>query len=253
MHSLYAGMYNETEKIFIKKKTIFFLVFSALISIGTATLIAIFQSKTGIFAFTLSGFPVLLLGLFTNFLLPLFIFSLAADIFAGEIGDNTMKLALTKPISRFKVFLAKNITLIIFIVVNLALVLVVSLLSGLFVNYNSEQPANILWTFVAYLTAIVPMIAISIFAAFIAQFFKNGSSALTATIFIYLGAKALPFIPFFTAKISRAILFSYTDWHTLWLGNSMGAAKLINIFLLLVAYSLVFFAAGYYLFDRKDH
>ena len=241
MKSLYAGIYNETQKIFLKKKTAISFILAALIVLISATGIGFLQNKASIFVVNAASFPTLLLSFFTNFFLPLFIFSLAADVFAGEVGEKTLKLTLTRPISRFKVFAAKNISLGIYIALNLGIIFIISLCAGLFLNSANTQGLEILQALLAYMVAIVPMLTLSIFAVFIAQFFQSSSSALTTSIFIYLGAKILPLIPFFTAKIARVILFSYTDWHTLWLGNSLAVGKIANIFLLLSAYSIIFF------------
>src|SRR4051794_30382829 len=109
MHSLTANVINETEKQFLKKKSVFFLILSVLFPIAGAALIANFQDKFGIASITASDYPILILGLFTSFVLPLFIFIAAADSFAGEASANTLKIVLVRPISRFKIYLSKHI------------------------------------------------------------------------------------------------------------------------------------------------
>lgn len=252
MHSLYAGITNETEKIFLKKKTIFFLAVIFLLTAGTGILLAYFQNKTGIFAVTSANFPIMILGILTNLFLPLFIFSIVGDVFAGEIGEKTIKLSLTRPISRFRIFLAKTLAVGIFTTITLAVLFLITILAGLFLDQGANLLPSILQIATAYLVAVIPMLTLIIIAAFIAQFCKSSSSALTAGILIYLAVKLLPFIPFVNAKVLRIIPFTYTDWHTLWLGNSLVPGNLLTIFLLLVAYGIIFFTGGYYLFDKKD-
>lgn len=249
MSSLYANMINETQKILQKKKTIAFLVISGLIPIGAAASFVLFQNRLGIFAVGSAGFPILILGLFTTFLLPLFVFSAVADQFSGEIGEKTIKMTLTRPITRFQVFFSKILSMVIFIVINLGIIYIVATLSGLYLAGDARVSAGLLEGLTAYITAIVPMLFLVIEAAFLAQFFRSGGGALTTCIFIYLAAKIVPIL---SPAISKVNPFFYTDWYMMWLGSSVGAGRLLNTFLLLLSYCLILFAGGFYLFDRKD-
>jgi len=249
MNSLYANSVNETQKIFQRKKTVVFLVITALIPAGAAALFSFFQSRFGIFAVNSASFPVLMLDLFSSALLPLFIFSAAADLFSGELGDKTLKLTLTRPITRFKVFLSKNISIGLFIIINLGLVFVISVISGFFLESGALDAAGFFQGLLAYITAVVPMLFLGVTAAFLAQFFKNSGAALTTCIFVYLAGKA---IPFFSSKLTIISPFSYTDWYMMWIGSAVNAGRLLNVFLIILSYSLILFALGFYMFDKKD-
>lgn len=248
MSSLYSNLVNEVQKLLLRKKTVFFMVISVLIPAGAAALFSFFQRELGIFAVGSAGFPVLTLGVFASFLLPLFIFSAAADIFSGEQGEKTLKLTLTRPITRFKVFLSKNIALSFFIVINLALVFVASVISGLFLN-GILGAGGLLQALLAYIVTVIPMLFLSITAVFLAQFFKNSGAALATSFLVYLAGKAVPFISSTLVKINP---FSYTDWYTMWVGSAVSTGRLLNIFLLILSYSLILSALGFYIFDRKD-
>ena len=249
MNSLQANIKNETEKIILHRRTKVFLIVSALIPIGAATTFSLLQNSLGIFGLTTASFSVMLLGLFTSILLPLFIFAVAADVFAGEVGDKTLKLTLTRPISRWHVFLSKNIAIAVYIGINLGVVLLVSVLAGLFLQGSGDFSKGLLQTFISYLAAMVPMLSIGIAAVFIAQFFKNASSALFTGVFIYLVGKALAFLYPATARL---ILFSYTNWHLLWLGSTVGAGRLINGLVVMIAYGILLLSIGFYLFDKTE-
>lgn len=249
MDSLYANVLNETQKIYMRRKTVSFLILSVLIPAVGAAFFFVLQDRLGIFAVTTANFPLWVLGLFTNFLLPLFIFAWAAESFAGELGENTLKLTLTRPISRFKVFLSKTVSLGIFIAIDLAVVLCVALAAGLFLHGGAHRPADFLQAVAVYIVAIIPMLSLSILAVFLAQFFKSSSSALTACILVYVAGRAIPFI---SPAVGRLVPFSYLNWHILWLGNSVGAGRLLYVFMILLSYGIIFFAAGFYLFDKKE-
>ncbi len=252
MNSLNANIINELQKIFLKKRTVAYLVISIIIPVLAAVLFYFFRSRLGIFAVSAVSFPVMVLGWFTALLLPLFIFSTAADIFSGEVGEKTLKITLTRPISRFKVFASKNITIAAFTIIMLAVVFITSFISGLFLgglDGGGQLPAGLSQWLPAYTAAIYPMLFLGILAAFVAQFFRSSGSALITCVFAYLAAKAIPLIFPGTARINP---FAYTDWHVMWLGSSVTAGMLMNIFLLLLSYNLIFFAAGYYLFEKKE-
>jgi ABC-2 type transport system permease protein len=249
MYNLVANVINETEKQFWKKKTMFFLILSALIPIVGAAFIASFQVKLGIASVTGSDYPILILGLFTSFILPLFVFMGAADSFAGEASANTLKIALVRPISRFKIYASKHISLGIYTVAYLAAAGIASVVSGLFFSVKSGMIQGVLDAFMAYTVAAIPFIALTCIAVVIAQFTRSGSGALIICILIFLGIKG---VSFFLPQVSLYSLTSYTDWHVLWLSSSVAAAKLTSIFMLMAACSILFFTAGFYFFDKKE-
>jgi ABC-2 type transport system permease protein len=249
MHSLVANVINETEKQFWKKKSVFFLVLSALIPIAGAALIAGFQNKLGIASITAADYPIMILGLFTSFILPLFVFMAAADSFAGEASANTLKITLLRPISRFKIYASKHISLGIYTVLYLAAAGIASVLSGLLFSVKTGLTQGILDALLAYSVAAIPFIALTCIAVLIAQFTRSGSGALIICIFAYLAVKATAF---FLPQVSLYSLTSYTDWHVLWLSSSAAIGKLTSIFMFMAACSILCFTAGFYFFEKKE-
>jgi ABC-2 type transport system permease protein len=249
MYNLLANVVNETEKHFWKKKTVFFLLLSALFPLAGAVLIASFQNKLGIASITAADYPILILGLFTSFILPLFVFMMAADSFAGEASANTLKIALLRPISRFKIYASKHISLGIYTVLYLAAAGIASVLSSLFFSVKTGVTQGIFDALLAYAVAALPFIALTCIAVLISQFTRSGSSALIICILIYIGIKA---VSFFIPQVSLYSLTSYTDWHVLWLSSSVAVGKLTSIFMFIMACSILCFTAGFYFFDKKE-
>jgi ABC-2 type transport system permease protein len=249
MHSLMANILNETEKQFWKKKTVFFLLLSAIIPLAGAGLLASYQNKLGIATVTSASFPILMLGVFTSFILPLFIFMAAADSFAGEISACTLKITLVRPISRFKVYASKHISLAIYTILYLAAAGIASILSGFFFSVKSGMFQGVLDAILAFGVAVIPFIALSAIAVLIAQFTRSGSGALIICILLYLAFKA---VSFFLPQVSLYSLTSYTDWHLLWLSSTVAMGKVTSIFMFLAACSILFFTAGFYFFDKKE-
>jgi ABC-2 type transport system permease protein len=248
MHSLTANTWNEMIKITSKKKTLLFLGVTLLLPVIAGILLARFQSGIGIGAIASQDFPIIMLGLFTSIFLPLFVFMGAADVFSGEMGDRTMKITLTRPITRFKVFASKQIALAIYIALYLIAGLLASILSALFFQHFGGFGTVLDWV-LAYGSAFVPMLVLSIIAVCLAQFFSSSSSALTVSILLYLAFKVAAF---FIPQIATYSPTAYTDWHMLWIGSSMAVSKISSIFMFLVACSILFFTAGFYFFDKKE-
>jgi ABC-2 type transport system permease protein len=249
MSSLYVSMANEIQKVFLRKKNIVLLVIAASIPVAAAFSFGFLQDRLGIFAVNGASFPIFVLDILTSVILPLFIFSVAADLFAGEVGENTLKITLTRPVTRLKVFLSKIAATGAFIVACLGVVFVIAIAAGAVLAGSAPGPAGIGGTLLAYSAAVVPMLVLAMLAAFLNQLFKSGSSALMASVLVYLLAKAMPFV---SPAIGRLSPVAHTGWHSLLLGTTVGAGVIWNALLLMAAYLLIFFGGGYYLFDKKD-
>lgn len=246
MDNLRANVLNEVRKLFLKKKTSVFLIIMAVMSFLTAFFISSIQAKLIFIAFSSLSYPLMLLTIFTNVFLPLFVFMTAADLFSNEIADRTLKLVLTMPISRFKIYTSKIIAISIYVILNFFVIFLVSMLSALFLNINVTSISNVIF---GYLVDIIPALILVIFAAFITQFFRNGTAALVSCIFIYFGIEALSL---FNTVLNNNIFTHYLNWYSLWLSSGTNLLRELNIFLLLLAYGIIFFTAGYYLFDKKE-
>jgi ABC-2 type transport system permease protein len=248
MHSLYGNIWNETLKITLKKKTVFFLAMTFLMPIGASLLIANFQSSIGIGAVSSQDFPIIMLGLFTGIFLPLFVFMGAADQFSGEMGDRTLKVVLTRPITRFKVFASKQISLGIYIAAYLAVAFLASAIASFFLQGSLSMGSIGNWI-LAYGTAMLPLLTISIVAVCLAQFFSSSSGALTTSILLYIAVKVAAY---FFPQVATYSPTAYTDWHMMWIGGSMATNQVFGVFMFLLACSILFFTAGFYLFDKKE-
>jgi ABC-2 type transport system permease protein len=247
MPSFYATLRNEMIKLYYKKKTVVFLIFSALLPIIAALLIGKLQGIIGI-STTNEGFSINVLDIFTLFILPLFIFLLASDLFPGEISAHNMKLTLLRPVSRLKVFLAKTAALALCIALLLLIIGLINTLCGAIFSdiqfvgggFNIAK---------AYLAAFFSMSAIGIAAIFISQFFSRSSSALIFLIILFAVAKLLPV---FFHSATYFSLAAYTDWHLLWIGHVVSIKARLTSLLFLLSSSVLLFSLGYYVFDKKE-
>jgi ABC-2 type transport system permease protein len=246
MSSFKANTINELEKLFLKKKTIVFLIIIALTSFLSIFFISSIQSKLVFISMSSVSFPLMVLSMLTNIFLPLFIFMAAAELFPGEIAERTLKLVLTKPISRLKVYMSKITAISIYIIINLLVVFLVTTITALILNVSVVSISHVLFS---YMIDIVPALILVIFAVFVVQFFKTNSAAIISCILIFLGIRALAL---FITGLNNNVFTSYLNWYSLWFTNGTSFSRTLIIFLLLLSYGIIFFTSGYYMFDKKE-
>lgn len=246
MNNIRANTINELQKLFLKKKIIVLLILAAFISFLPAFFISTIQAKLIFISLDSVSFPLIILSVFTNVLLPLFVFIAAAELFSGEVGDKTIKLVLSRPISRFKVYLTKIIALTVYAGINLIVVFLVSTFSAVILKLNYQNITHILFS---YIIDIIPAVVLIIFSAFIVQFFRSSSAALISSILVFVFIKI---IGFFIKGANNAVFTSYLNWYPMWSVEGNSILRVLNILLMLAAYGIIFFTVGFYSFDKKE-
>ncbi|MDF2964534.1 MAG: transporter permease [Paenibacillus sp.] len=249
MHSFIAGTRNEWSKLAARKKMRFSMILLVLLPVASALSLSQLQTGIGITAVSSSDFPVRMLSIYTAFLIPLFLFMAAADLFAGELQDRTLKLTLMRPISRFGVFASKLAALALYSLASLAVGCTVSVISGLLLQKGNGWGAGLWRAMAAYSIDLLPMLTLTVFAVMLTQLFRSASGALMVCVFIYAGLKALGVIYPQYAAFSPAY---YTDWHQLWLNGAVSAGKIANTSMYLVASCILCFTAAFAMFDRRE-
>ncbi|MET3291611.1 UNVERIFIED_CONTAM: ABC-2 type transport system permease protein [Brevibacillus sp. OAP136] len=248
MGKLYASIANETQKMLAQKTTIAFLALTLLLPLGSALLITFVKTNAAIQIMAGSNFAMTMLWLYVSFCLPLFVFMFAANLFVGEAGDRSLRLALLRPVSRLKVFLGKLTAQSLFIVVGLALMYLASVLFGGFLlhEWNIDEWMPILG---AYSLAAIPMMVLGASAACVGQLFRSVGGALVFGLFAYGAAKIIPYL---SPAIGKVLFTNYTDWYTLWLGGTATGGRLLMIAVILLSSAVLFVSGGYYLFEKKE-
>nr|WP_246362029.1 ABC transporter permease subunit [Paenibacillus alba] len=233
--------------MFYRKKVVMFAVFSAILPILLAISLSALQPLLGLIAVSQS-FPIEMLTIYTSIWIPLFMLTITGDLFPNEVSARTLKLALLRPNSRFQVFGTKIAAL----GTGIAGILIILGLVTFICNLFTGTTAGITDSFgmvKAYVAAFVSMLALSALFVFVSQFFKSASSFMVFALVLYAAAKVAPFLLSSVAAFSPA---SYTDWHMLWLSQTVPMAKLLTTSLFLISSCMLFWALGYYKFDRKE-
>lgn len=246
MQTLKSVYINEIFKISKKKKFNLAFIFSFLLVIVAAIVVYSLNNFAGIRITGSSDFSIMVLSVLSYTLFPLFTAFISIDIFAGEFADDTIKFTLTRPASRFKVFLGKILAIVSFIVANLIFVMVLSLVASVFVNGSMPSFLKVL---ISYIMEFFPIFIFALVVVFVSNIAKGTTSAFMLSVFIFLVFNGLDIaFPYL-----KSLLFtSAFDWYRLILGSYINYNKILRIFLILLGYGIMLFTAGYYLFEKKD-
>jgi ABC-2 type transport system permease protein len=182
---------------------------------------------------------------FVLVVLPLFSFVVVADLFTGELEKGT--LFFVRPINRSEIYFSKITALAILIALQLILFFTITALSMLLFG-NEFQMSDLVQLFFSTLISWLPVLAITVLAAFIAQLVKSSAAMVGIGIFVYLAMFILPFL-----LPGSLYLFptAYLDWYQLW-NENVSYSWMIQSSLYLISFISLFFSIGYYMFKRKE-
>jgi hypothetical protein len=249
MQSFKATYLNEMDKMYRKKKLIVLVLLTILaITIGQLTVSGV-RFQFGIRASGSGQFPILVLSVLINTLLPLFTVLMSIDIFSGEFSSNTMKVSLLRPVSRLKLFSAKIAAIATFILASLLLVMVLSVLTGIIFNASELSILFLAKVFLAYILSVLPVLIFTLLIVILTNVFKSGTSVFFLSVLIFLGFKVISII---YPGLSNLLIVPSFGWYNLFLAQTVNLVKILNQFCIMIGYGIILFTVGYYLFDNKD-
>ncbi|MDA8224257.1 ABC transporter permease [Desulfosporosinus sp.] len=244
-----AALLNELEKLYKKKKVLVAILLSlAVIVIGQLVIVGV-RSGFGLRGTGSVEFPMLVLSVVVNTILPLFTALVAIDSFSGEFTQNSMRITLTRPVSRFKIYTAKITSIVLFILGALLLLLVFSLLAGFIFNTNSATLDSLGRTVFSYFVSLLPLTVLALAIALLANIFKSGIAVFFVSILTFLALKVLGVL---FSQYSSLFLTTQLDWYNLFLVNSFPMLKILRQFLIMLGSGIMLFTAGFYIFDKKE-
>lgn len=246
MSSLRAAYINEIYKLSKRKKLVVSCILSIVAVLVAALVVSFANNFMGIRITGESEFSILVLSVLNYTLIPLFTIFVCIDMVGGEFSNQTMKMVLTRPVSRVKVYLSKALAAATFILVNLLFIMVTSLIISLFINGSLAGVGRI---FVAYIASFFPLFVFALFTMIISTIFRGTGSAFFLSILCFLICNVLGL---FFNQLQSFLFTTAFDWYTLFLGSYINFQKIFRMFMILVGLGLMFFGIGYYLFDRKN-
>lgn len=242
---IYAGVRNEFVKLLYLKKYKALLVLLSLFCIGAG--LAGHLAK-GFIGLSLSNTPLAVLPVITGFLLPLIISLAAADLFTAEQENGSIKAIITRPLSRISIYTSKILTIVLYVMLALLLCLIISSAWSVLVNGTSLM--SVIEAVISYTVSIIPMLPYVLFAVMISQLCRNSSSTVMLSVFGYI---AITGVGILMSGISPIVFTSYTGWYKLFIGAAMPITHILSVTSLLAAYTLIFYAAGAWAFEKKEY
>ncbi len=197
---------------------------------------------------------------------PLLIALVAGDSIAGEANMGTLRLILTKPVSRTKLLLAKFSASSIYTLLLLLFMAVLSLLlsilifgTGDLIILKSEQVVlldknDILWRYVAaFGFAALSMVTVAALAFLLSIFAENsiGPIITTMSVIIVFTILTTMDIPFF--NVLKPYLF--TNHMLNWKGffeNPVDKGEVLKSAAVLLFHIVLFLSAAIFVFRKKD-
>ncbi len=244
-----ATLINEIEKLYKKKKILVAVAVSLIFIVLGQLSITVLRTGFGVRGASSMEFPLVILSVVVNTILPLFTALVTIDSFCGEFSQNTMKITLTRPVTRLKLFTAKLIAIMLFVLVNLIFVMIFSSLAGFIFNSNSFTLQGIIKILISYLVTLIPMVVLALLIVLFTNILKSGIAVFFLSILVFLLFKALGII---FSSYSGILFTSMMDWYTLWIMNDISFIKIFRQFMMMCSYAILLFTGSYYLFDKKD-
>ena len=209
---------------------------------------------------------------------PLLIALVAADMISGEANMGTLRLMLTKPISRTQFLLAKFTASAIYTFMLLVWIAFLALFVSMFLfgvddmviqktNYLVQLPVgDVFWRYVgAFGFALLSMLSVAALGFFLSNFAENSIGPIVATmsVIIFFTILSTMSIPLFQ-KIQPYLFTTYmVNWKEFFypkvnadnaviVGSLQHPDRIIQSALILVLHIVGFVGATMVLFKKKD-
>ena len=245
MNIVTSGVRNEIVKLLHLNKYKALLALLCLFSIGAGLLGGFAKGFIGL---SLANTPLTILSITTGLLLPLIIALVAADLFTAEQENGSIRAIITRPVSRLSIFTSKVLAIVLYVILALLICLTTSLAWSIL--FNGAGLSTITESLLSYIVSILPMVPVILFAVAVSQLCKNSSSTVMLTVFGYIAIVGSGTV---ISRISPMLFTSYTGWYKLFIGATMPITNILNVVALLAAYTLIFYAAGSWAFEKKEY
>ncbi|MDZ7707986.1 MAG: ABC transporter permease [Trueperaceae bacterium] len=212
--------------------------------------------------FLVSGFQVPALSLLSSmeFLMPLLVAIIAAELVGMESVHGTLPTVLLRPVTRSSWLLAKLLVLSVLPFLAMAYFLIASLAAGApygfdafvggtglgeggLIGQGTMSPGDAAWELLgAYLLAAVALIPVALLSVLATVVTMNAASGALATLAVLIVMQLLVVFPSLEPFLLTRHLSAYTD----------PVASVGWVVTLIALYSAAFAAAAVVLFERKD-
>jgi ABC-2 type transport system permease protein len=265
----------------ISRKPRTYIAFAAITSIVLLIQMALYADGEQYLQFAMQALSatfqidgVILNGYFVCFLIlqtllvhvPLLIALVAGDAIAGEANMGTLRVLLTKPISRTQVLIGKFIACSVYTIALLTFMALLSLVLSLVIFGTGDllilksetvvilDSSDILWRYIAaFGFAAISMLTVAALAFLLSIFSDNAIGPIVATmsIVILLTIITTMDIPFFNAVKPYLFTNHMLNWKGFF-DQPVDRLEVLKSAAILVFHIILFFSITVFLFRRKD-
>jgi ABC-2 type transport system permease protein len=195
---MFNAIYIELYKIFHKKNI---YVFFGIILAYSLLLVFVMRRE----AVDGASFPLALLRAMFMLLIPIFSTILLGEIFTGEIRAGTLKILLTRPLSRSQLFFSKMITLFLLISILYGFTMICGFsLGSIFIGL--PKASTLLGTIQTYFLSIFPMFAFSCLIVIFSLLTRKEGSLIGISLSLMI---ALVMVGLAFRKVGPYLIVSY--------------------------------------------
>ncbi len=210
---------------------------------------------------------------------PILVALVAGDIIAGEANAGTLRLLLTKPVSRTKLMLVKFLACVIYTLLLLIWMAFLSLLISILLFGTNDlviakefeliqiQKADVLWRyFAAFGFAAVALIVVAALSFFLSSISGNSIGPIVATVSIIIVLTILSEmrIPIYDNTVKPYLFTTHmlgwkgffyiganADGQTI-KGSISNLPAVMKSLGILIAYIIIFVGGAIFIFNKKD-
>jgi len=249
MQPFKVAFVNEIERMLKRKKAVVVLVLAFATIIIQQLGVAGINMGLGLRAASSANFPLLSLELMCLLILPLFTTLVVIDTFSSEFNNNTIKISYLKPVTRFKLFIAKILAYVSFVGMILVVVLILSLIVGLIFNPTVMSLNDIIKILVAYIITIIPFTVLILFIAMMGQYIKSPVGLFFLCLLMYI---VLTGVAIILPSLKNMVFIFNLNWYSIFTNTPISISRLINVTCQLLGYGAIFFAAAFHSFEKRE-
>ncbi|MDI9366463.1 MAG: ABC transporter permease subunit [Flavobacterium sp.] len=209
---------------------------------------------------------------------PLLIALIAADMISGEANMGTLRIMLTKPISRTQFMLAKFAAATVYTMLLLVWLAILALFGSMLIFGTDDlflmkssyvvllKNGDIFWRYIgAFSFAAVSMVTVAALGFLLSVFAENSIGPIVATmsVIIFFTILSTLNIPIFNTIKPFLFTTHMNDWKEFFdmkvtdtnesiIGSVLRPDKIINSILVLLIHIVGFVTAAIFIFKRKD-
>ncbi|MBN8837347.1 MAG: ABC transporter permease subunit [Sphingobacteriia bacterium] len=209
---------------------------------------------------------------------PLLIALIAADMISGEANMGTLRLLVTKPVSRSGLLIAKFLASAVYTIILLIWIAVLALFVSMYIfgtddmfllknNYAVQiEKADIFWRYAgAFFFATLAMLTVAALGFFLSQFADNSIGPIVATmsiiiVFTILSTMSIPIFNIIKPYLFTTHMVAWKEFFDVKLnadnetiaGSLQRGDKIIKSAAILVLHIVLFVGASIWVFKKKD-